>query len=61
MGRSPSHKKSVVLKPAWAKEQDEFQSKTKYPHCKGTFPDCPAEINPEEVSRICKLCPIYKK
>ncbi|MBU1005085.1 MAG: hypothetical protein KJ561_04615 [Nanoarchaeota archaeon] len=61
MGRAPSHKKTSIPKPAWAKEQDEFHSKTKYPYCKGTFPDCPAEIKPEEVNSLCKVCPIYKK
>jgi hypothetical protein len=61
MGRSPSHKKQAVAAPKWAKELDNFNKKTKYPHCKGTFPDCPTEIKPEVVEQNCRTCPIYKK
>jgi len=60
MGRAPSHKQSYVPKPQWAKEQDEFRTTTKYPGCKGTFPDCPQEIAPDLVVSECKLCPIYR-
>ena len=61
MGRAPSHKKSGFGVPEWAKEQDSFQKKTKYPYCRGTFPDCPEEIKPDFVADICKICPIYKQ
>ena len=61
MGSAPSHKKVNIPKPKWAKEQDTFHSKTKYPYCKGTFPDCPEEIKPNFVADICKVCPIYKQ
>lgn len=60
MGSAPSHKKSGFSKPEWAKEQDTFHSKTKYPYCRGTFPDCPEEIKPDFVADICKVCPIFK-
>ncbi len=61
MGKAPSHKKDNFSKPKWAKEQDKFHSKTQYPYCKGTFPDCPKEINPDVVERGCRLCPLYRK
>jgi hypothetical protein len=57
MGKSPSHKKVTNTKPKWAMEQDKFAKRTKYPACRGTFPDCPAEANEND----CKLCPWYKK
>ena len=61
MGRSPNHKKQAVVVPKWAKELDNFNKKTKYPLCRGTFPDCPEEIKPDSVDGNCKTCPIYKK
>lgn len=60
MGRSPSHKHVNIPKPEWAVEQDSFHKKNKYPYCRGTFPDCPDEINPDLVADICKICPIFK-
>jgi len=61
MGSAPNHKKSGFKKPEWAKEQDKFHSKTKYPYCRGTFPDCPETIIPDVVADICKVCPIYRQ
>jgi hypothetical protein len=61
MGRGPSHKKAVSVKPKWAIEQDKFNRGRKYPGCRGTFPDCPGEIKPEIVEPVCKICPIYKQ
>jgi hypothetical protein len=57
MGKSPSHKKVVNTKPKWAMEQDKFARRMKYPHCKGTFPDCPETPNDSD----CKLCPWFKR
>jgi hypothetical protein len=57
MGRSPSHKDKPKPKAKWEKDLDRFQRSTKYPHCNGTFPDCPAEPNENE----CRLCPMFKK
>jgi hypothetical protein len=61
MGKSPNHKHEKVVVPQWAKDQADFQKKTKYPDCKGTFPDCPEMIDPGFVTGQCKMCPIYKK
>lgn len=61
MGSAPSHKASIVRVPQWAVEQDKFTKKNKYPHCRGTFPDCPEVINTEIVADVCKVCPVYKK
>jgi len=61
MGRAPSHKKTAVPKPKWAVEQDSFQRSKKYPHCRGTFPDCPETINPEIAADVCKVCPIFRQ
>ena len=61
MGKAPSHKHVNVPKPEWAVEQDNFRKSKKYPHCRGTFPDCPEEIKPDFVADICKVCPIYKQ
>ncbi len=58
MGKSPSHKKTHVVVPKWATAQDRFGRSKHYPNCKGTFPDCPAEIT-EIVSDQCKTCPFY--
>jgi len=61
MGRAPSHKKVNAPKPKWAVEQARFQRSTKYPECRGTFPDCPPEIKPDIVDPTCNLCPIYRQ
>lgn len=61
MGRPPKRNHRTIPTADWIKEQDKFHSKTQYPYCKGTFPDCPTEIKQDEVDRDCKLCPIYKK
>lgn len=61
MGSAPNHKSTGFRVPEWAKEQDRFQKKNKYPYCRGTFPDCPETINPEIVADVCKVCPIYRK
>jgi len=61
MGKAPSHKKAVVRVPQWAIDQQQFRKKNIYPYCRGTFPDCPEEINPDIVADVCKSCPIYKK
>ncbi|HII65265.1 TPA: hypothetical protein HA295_00640 [Candidatus Woesearchaeota archaeon] len=61
MGSAPSHKGSTARVPEWARTQDKFNKKTKYPYCRGTFPDCPEEIKPEVVADVCKMCPIYRK
>jgi hypothetical protein len=60
MGKSPSHKKEAVSVPSWAKEQETFAKGRKYPGCRGTFPDCPAEIIPDVVADTCRMCPFYK-
>ena len=60
MGSAPNHKKSGFSIPKWAKEQNKFRNKTKYPYCKGTFPDCPEEITSDVVANVCKMCPIYR-
>ncbi len=45
-------------------EKKELQS-DKYPHCRGTFDDCPSEAEMNEalkqkvVLRKCKICPSY--
>ena len=57
MGKAPSHKKDNFPTPKWAREQDRFNSKKKYPYCVGTFPDCPKDPNDND----CKICPLYKK
>lgn len=57
MGKSPSHKKVAAAKPKWAQEQEKFAKHTKYPDCKGTFPDCPETPNETD----CKLCPWFKR
>ncbi|MBI2523560.1 hypothetical protein HYW19_04150 [Candidatus Woesearchaeota archaeon] len=61
MGSAPSHKKAPVIIPKWAKQQDRFQRSTKYPYCRGTFPDCPEEIKSDFVADVCKVCPLFKK
>jgi hypothetical protein len=61
MGKGPSHKKSSVRMPQWARDQDKFsKNKKKYPNCKGTFPDCPEIIVEGTVDNGCKMCPFYK-
>jgi hypothetical protein len=60
MGKSPSHKKEHVAVPKWASAQDRFSRGKKYPHCIGTFPDCPDEIKPDIVADQCKTCPFYR-
>lgn len=61
MGSAPSHKSPKTRVPEWAKEQNSFHRKNKYPYCRGTFPDCPEEIKPDFVADICKVCPIYRQ
>ncbi|MBI5393540.1 hypothetical protein HZA96_06750 [Candidatus Woesearchaeota archaeon] len=61
MGSAPNHKRSDIKIPKWAVEQDKFNKTTKYPYCRGTFPDCPEEIKQDIVDTICKICPVYKQ
>lgn len=58
MGKAPNHKKVHKAPFIWAKDIAKV-NKNKYPHCRGTFPDCPDIINPDEVAHVCKMCPIY--
>jgi hypothetical protein len=60
MGKSPSHKQTHVTVPKWATAQERFSRGKKYPNCKGAFPDCPEEINPDVVADTCRACPFYK-
>ncbi len=48
--------------PRWLREQKLFEhSKKKYPHCVGTYPDCPDKIeDPSNPPEQCKKCPMYK-
>ena len=60
MGKAPSHKKSKVIIPKWGLEQDAFRRSTKYPGCRGTFPECPDVIDLNKVHDECAKCPMYK-
>jgi len=60
MGSAPDHKKPPQKPtPQWVIDQNNFQKNTKYPSCRGTFDDCPSEIDPNSVAHVCKMCPIY--
>lgn len=61
MGSAPSHKEKGIRVPEWAREQDSFRKKNKYPYCRGTFPDCPEKIKPDFVADVCKVCPIFRQ
>ncbi|MEM0230841.1 MAG: hypothetical protein QXW00_02750 [Candidatus Woesearchaeota archaeon] len=64
MGRK-THKQRLKGTPRWVTEQKEFEMRTgRFPECKGTFPDCPEEVNEktkrEEAPEVCRKCPKFR-
>ncbi len=61
MGKK-SKRQIKKITPHWLREQKQFGKRTrKYPHCVGTYPDCPDKIeDPNNPPEQCKKCPMYK-
>lgn len=57
--RKHPHEKKSAFQVRFTKDE-KARGKIKFPDCKGQYPDCPNDLESEEETKACMLCPFFK-